>query len=77
MKETYAGTYAAAMEAANVELEGLFEEAKRLQNRMDQIDTVISALKPLMPSAESNYSQDSNSNSTKQKIDATLGLVFA
>ena len=41
-------SYRAAMEAATEELDGLFEEAKRLRNRMEQIDSAINALKPLL-----------------------------
>lgn len=77
MKENYAASYVAAMDAANAELDRLFEEARRLRNRMDQIDMVVSALKPLMPGAESAQGHDVNSNSSKQKVDAALDLVFA
>lgn len=83
--QAYAGTYRAAMEAATGELDGLFEEAKRLRNRMEQIDSAISALKVLVgpgfdaPSAGST-AQEMNADANipmKQEIDSTLGLVFA
>jgi hypothetical protein len=77
MKENYSANYVAAMDAANAELDSLFEEARRLRNRMEQIDTVVNALKPLMPGSESAQGQEANSNSSKQKIDAALDLVFA
>ena len=77
MKETYAASYAAAMDAATAELDKLFEEARALRNRMEQIDTVITALKPLMPEAESGHGHDLNSDSMRQKMDAALGLAVA
>ncbi len=46
--QAYVATYRAAMDAATGELDGLFEEAKRLRNRMEQIDSAISALKFLV-----------------------------
>lgn len=82
--QAYAGTYRAAMEAATVELDGLFEEAKRLRNRMEQIDSAINALKPLLAAPgegqpEGGYSRDLNADAVpmKQQIDSALGLVFA
>lgn len=84
--QSYRATYRAAMDSANAELDGLFEEARLLRNRMEQIDSAIAALKPLLapgsekleghPAAES---QDSSldMNSTRQKIDSTLDLIFA
>lgn len=77
MKENYAANYAAAMNAATAELDSLFEEAKTLRNRMEQIDTVITALKPLMPESESGYGHDLNPNSVRQRFDAALGLAVA
>jgi hypothetical protein len=77
MKESYAANYAAAMNAATAELDSLFEQAKALRNRMEQIDTVITALKPLMPETESVYGHELNSNSLQQKMDAVLGLAVA
>lgn len=72
------------MEAATGELDSLFEEAKRLRNRMEQIDSAISALKVLVgtgseaPSA-SLLAQEMSSDPVpmKQQIDSALGLVFA
>jgi len=85
-----AGTYRAAMDAATVELDGLFEEAKRLRNRMEQIDSAINALKPLLGSSADEhsfsearstglYGSEMNSEAVpmKQQIDAALGLVCA
>jgi hypothetical protein len=77
MKENFAANYAAAMNAASAELDSLFEEAKILRNRMEQIDTVITALKPLMPESESGYGHDSSQNSVRQRFDAALGLAVA
>lgn len=87
--QAYAGTYRAAMEAATGELDNLFEEARRLRSRMEQIDSAITALKPLLASAPegqtasqpmpTGYTQDLSTDATpmKQQIDAALGLVFA
>ncbi len=79
-QQSYTGTYRAAMEAATIELDTLFEEAKRLRNRMEQIDSAINALKPLVSGAEAGkFSQeiDADTNSLKQQIDAALGMVAA
>jgi hypothetical protein len=72
-------SYRAAMEAATEELDSLFEEAKRLRNRMEQIDSAITALKPLLASGmEVSYVPEMNSEiPMKQQIDAALGLVCA
>jgi hypothetical protein len=82
--QSYTSTYRTAMEAAKVELDVLFEDAKRLRNRMEQIDTVINALKPLAglggegsEYSSSAQSQDAGFNSMKQQIDAALGMAFA
>jgi hypothetical protein len=83
--QSYTSTYRTAMEAAKVELEALFEDAKRLRNRMEQIDSAIIALKPLtglggegLESQSSNaHSQDAGFSSMKQQIDAALGMAFA
>ena len=87
--QAYAGTYRAALEAATGELANLFEEAKRLRGRMEQIDSAITALKPLLapvvegqPASQpvsTGYAQAMSSDATpmKQQIDAALGLVFA
>lgn len=88
--QAYANTYRAAMETATVELDGLFEEAKRLRNRMEQIDSAINALKPLMASgaeeqpgsdgrSAGSYASEMSSDTIpmKQQIDTALGLVCA
>ena len=82
--QAYAGAYRAAMEAATGELDGLFEEAKRLRNRMEQIDTAIGALKVLAgtdmePSSAVSMAQEISAEPTptKQQFDSALGLVFA
>jgi len=82
--QPHADTYRAAMEAAMGELDGLFEEAKRLRNRMELIDTAISALKVLAgtdmePSSAVSMAQETSATPTptKQKFDSALGLVFA
>jgi hypothetical protein len=41
-------SYQGALNAATVELDKLFEEAKRLQSRIDQVDGAIAALKQLL-----------------------------
>jgi hypothetical protein len=86
--QAYAGSYRAALETATEELNHLFEEAKRLRNRMENIDLVITALKPLVASAVGvpaqtlpmgSHSQEMGTEATpmKQQIDEALGLVFA
>ncbi len=86
--QAYEGSYRAALETATEELDNLFEEAKRLRNRMENIDSVITALKPLVTSAMGapaqalpmgSHSQEMGSEASpmKQQIDAALGLVFA
>lgn len=81
--QSYTSTYRTAMESAKLELDGLFEDAKRLRNRMEQIDAAISALKPLAGLGEGYDSQTSGTysqdgfNSMKQQIDAALGMAFA
>jgi hypothetical protein len=84
MNQAYADTYRAAMEAATGELDGLFEEAKRLRNRMEQIDSAISALKVLVgtgPEASVAGSQEHEMSvapsTMKQQFDSALGMVFA
>lgn len=77
MNQNYSASYAAALNAATAELDGLFEQAKALRNRMEQVDEVISALKPLMPGSEPSYGQDLGSSSSKEKFDAALGLAYA
>jgi hypothetical protein len=82
--QAYVGTYRAAMEAATGELDSLFEEAKRLRNRMEQIDSAISALKILVGNGPEASAADSLAREMsadpipmKQQIDTALGLVFA
>jgi hypothetical protein len=82
--QAYVSTYRAAMDAATGELDGLFEEAKRLRNRMEQIDSAISALRVLVgngteDSLASARAQETNSDlaPVKQQFDAALGMVFA
>jgi hypothetical protein len=81
--QSYTATYRTAMEAAKVELEALFEEAKRLRNRMEQIDSAIIALKPLAGVAgeglesQSSNSPDAGFGSMRQQIDSVLGMAFA
>jgi hypothetical protein len=71
MKEqSHAVTYLAAMDAASAEFNALFEEARKLRNRMEQIDAAISALKPLVPGS-------SPLNPTMEQVDSVLGLVVA
>jgi hypothetical protein len=45
-------SYRAALDAATAELDDLFEETRRLRNRMEQIDDVIGALKQLLEISE-------------------------
>lgn len=73
--QSYAINYRAAMESATAELDGLFEEAKRLRNRMEQIDSAINALKPLLGVEQSEF--NSELNPTKQQIDSAFDLVLA
>ena len=47
-------SYRAAFDAATAELDELFEETRRLRNRMEQIDDVIGALKQLLEISELN-----------------------
>lgn len=72
-EQSYAVTYQAAMDAATTELSGLFEEAKRLRNRIEQVDAAIGALKPLLTSSGIG----SELNPTMQQIDSVLGTVLA
>lgn len=85
-----AGTYRTALEAATGELDNLFEEAKRLRNRKEQIDSAITALKPLLASGADvqtasqampggSYAQGMGTETIpiKEQIDAALGLVLA
>lgn len=82
-QQAYAGTYRAAMEAAMGELDTLFEEAKRLRNRMEQIDSAIGALKVLVGTVTeaspegSEHEMSGDPNMMKQQFDSALGMVFA
>ncbi|MGA8742296.1 MAG: hypothetical protein WB561_14015 [Terracidiphilus sp.] len=78
--QAYASTYRSAMDAATVELDGLFEEVKRLRNRMEQIDSAINALKPLL--AEGQTASEAQSAAAyseiipmKQQIDSALAFA--
>jgi hypothetical protein len=82
--QEYANTYRAAMDAAMGELNGLFEEAKRLRNRMEQIDSAISALRVLVGNGTEDSltgarAQESGADlvPVKQQFDAALGMAFA
>jgi hypothetical protein len=75
-EQDYSATYMAAMEAATAELDGLFEEAKRLRNRMEQIDSVINALKPVVAPESGSAGMTPELNPTRQQIDAALGMVL-
>lgn len=67
--QSYQVVYQAAMDAATVELDGLFEEAKRLRNRMEQIDEAINALKQLLESSEPD------TNSYSNQFDSTVEIA--
>jgi len=70
--------YVAAVDAATGELESIFEQAAQLQNRMDQINSVIEALKPLFSEQDSTSMPRAGSelNPTQQQVDATLGMML-
>jgi CHASE3 domain sensor protein len=76
MKEVYTANYLAAFNAATADLDNLFEEAKQLRSRMEQIDSVINALKPLVSDSVVSPEMVPELNPTKQQIDAALGLVL-
>lgn len=67
-------SYQAAMDAATAELDGLFEEAKRLRNRMEQVDEVINALKQLI---EPSQSSGSEGKGTNQQFDPAMNFAVA
>jgi len=50
-------SYRVALNAANTEMDKLLEEAKRLRNRMEQIDEAVSALKLVLEPAEPKASE--------------------
>jgi len=84
MNQAYADTYRAAMEAATGELDSLFEEAKRLRNRMEQIDSAISALKVLVGTGPEvsvagslEHEMSGHPSTMRQQFDSALGMVFA
>ncbi len=64
-----------ALDAANADLERLFAEEKRLRNRMEQIDSVINALKPLMSDSDA-LAELPELPPPLPQVDATLGLVL-
>ena len=70
-EQSYTGAYVAAMEAATAQLEVLFEEAAQLRERLEKINSVIDALKPLFP----EYEMDSELNSIRQSAELDLALV--
>jgi hypothetical protein len=74
-EQSYGIAYRAAMDAATAQLENLFEEAAQLRARMETINSLIDALKPLFADADSQE-QGSELNPTKQQVDATLGMVL-
>jgi hypothetical protein len=79
MKESfYKAAYIAAMDAATLELHGLFEEAARLRTRMESIHSVIDALKPLFADSDSALSPEISSgmNPVNQQVNAGLDMVF-
>ena len=82
--QSYTSTYRAAIESAKLEMDGLFEDAKRLRNRMEQVDAAINALKPPLAGLGEGYDSQTSgaygqdgSSSMKQEIDAALGMAFA
>ncbi len=81
-QQAYVSSYRAAMDAATGELDGLFEEARRLRNRMEQIDSAISALRVLVgngteESLAGAHAQEADGLPVKQQFDAALGMAFA
>ena len=46
------GAYRAAVEMAAEELDQLFQEANRLRNRMEQLETVVAVLEPFLGEVE-------------------------
>ena len=70
--------YVAAVDAATAELDGLYAQAAELQNRMDQINSAIEALRPLLSGSDSSTWEqvDSELNPTKQQVDTTLGMLL-
>ena len=74
-EQSYEIAYRAAMDAATAQLENLFEEAAQLRARMETINSLIDALKPLFADTDSQE-PGSELNPTRQQVDATLGMVL-
>ena len=76
-EQAYGAAYKVAMDAATAQLESLFEEAAQLRTRMDTINALIDALKPLFAESDS-AAQELNPelNPTRQQVDASLGMVL-
>ena len=72
--QSYDVSYQAALDAATAELDRLFEETKRLRNRMEYIDEVISALKQLLEPSDSAGSEPTFTN---QQFEDSLGVAVA
>jgi len=70
--------YVAAVDAATAELDGLYAQAAELQNRMDQINSAIEALRPLLSQSDSSTLEQMGSelNPTRQQVDTTLGMLL-
>lgn len=71
-EQSFDVSYRAAMDAATAEQNKLFEEAKRLRNRMDQVNEALSALRLLLDPSESDAS---TSNWARQQFDSTLSVA--
>ncbi len=70
--------YVAAVDAATAELDGLYAQAAELQDRMDQINSAIEALRPLLSESDSSTLEQVSSelNPTRQQVDTTLGMLL-
>jgi prefoldin subunit 5 len=70
--------YVAAVDAATAELDGLYAQAAELQDRMDQINSAIEALRPLLSQSDSSTLEQMGSelNPTRQQVDTTLGMLL-
>ena len=77
--QAHTTAYVAAFDAANADLERLFEEATQLRNRMDQVNSAIEALKPLLDGSDTVSAQEWNSTSSpaNQQVHEGLDLVLA
>ena len=49
------GAYRAAVEMAAEELDQLFQEANRLRNRMEQLETVVAVLEPFLGEVDQRH----------------------